>query len=843
MQLSVKVTLTLNDNSTATAYSPLDSMRFKQLHIGNEFKLDGKGKDEIKITSLRAKNEHKKRPGPVSTFSAPFTVDSMCDPTAKAIIQRMHEKNNACGAALRRDLNTALATSGGDIRGARTAVDNVLNGYFGAATPLYDIRLTRDELPGVKVTVDHCNNSQTYTRTAVITVLCNTARSGVKAATTRFALTMCDKHNLPKGKGAWHKVTRDVVHWVLDSGDHDDGDAAAADDDADDDADDADVRVDAQVAQPAEEVVSNIKGALTPLLAAVAWNNKPIKRATLKNAVNGDMLLADMIALAHAVSQLAHNAATGKHKSKPPVCAVPRDMRGAGSVGSIIVDKSAFGMQHESDKSLYDALCQGWGAQAVNQFLAGFARNSRSHARTLGSTFTTDGHEVLVHFANPSRRRITSSYVIALVQIAADKFVNAALDYPLKPRPKAKARPDNFGLSREIAEAVRDNKVDFFKAADAHALDGAVRAELRGKAFYERCVDAGMMRGGMTPAALKTLLTRFMVGIDTGVADLASIRACAWRECGDTEQWSTTRIMQRADYHLRAVLELAADEPLDDGAELSPANAAAVLAKFEWVSRADRVRGRGTDYSSRGAQRMSTAAAEAAAARRATGVRDGATQVPLLANALQAAHDGEPAKLRRLNKRFLAKAAESPVRAVRRVLDVLGASAVTDRQIRDRIVIVVGNPTFGPTYRGYRASPAKKLVLELARRFQTFVVNEYMTSQRCAECGAPTAQTRDGVVRYRHCTATHPHPPAQGDNKDFTAALSMLRIALNLWIYGERPLPWKKETAAAAAAAAAARSTTTTTKKKATKRSASNDNRQHQDRKQRHNARKDDGDH
>jgi hypothetical protein len=81
-----------------------------------------------------------------------------------------------------------------------------------------------------------------------------------------------------------------------------------------------------------------------------------------------------------------------------------------------------------------------------------------------------------------------------------------------------------------------------------------------------------------------------------------------------------------------------------------------------------------------------------------------------------AAINGEPAKLRRLNKRFLAKAAESPVRALCRVFDVLGASAVTDRQIRDRIVIVVGNPTFGPTHRGYRASPAKKLVLELARR-------------------------------------------------------------------------------------------------------------------------------
>jgi len=358
-----------------------------------------------------------------------------------------------------------------------------------------------------------------------------------------------------------------------------------------------------------------------------------------------------------------------------------------------------------------------------------------------------------------------------------------------------------------------------------------VHAALRGKPYYERGVDAGMLRACKTVRTFKTMLTRFVVGIDTGVADLMSMGANVWRERGDTVQWSDARLLDRADYHLRCELGVADGVPLDEDCSLTPAQVDALLEHFELVMRADRVRGRGTDYSSRGAQRMSTAAAEAAAARRATGERDDATHVPLLANALQAVRDGEPAKLRRHNKRFLAKAAERPVHAVRRVLDALGVAeqdaaaqgaaqgakpALTDRQIRDRIVIVVGNPTFGATHRGHRASPAKKLVLELARRFQTFVVNEYMTSQRCAKCGAPTEQTRDGVVRFRHCTAEHAQQaPARGDNKDFNAMMAMARIAVHLWIHGERPVQWQKpkDKAVAAAAAAPKKKTKTTTKR------------------------------
>ena len=163
--------------------------------------------------------------------------------------------------------------------------------------------------------------------------------------------------------------------------------------------------------------------------------------------------------------------------------------------------------------------------------------------------------------------------------------------------------------------------------------------------------------------------------------------------------------------------------------------------------------------------------------------------VPLMADAVQRSRDGMPTQQRRHRRHALDSAAESPLVVARKLLDALGVAGVSNRALRQRICIFIGKPTFGAV-RGHRAAPAKSLVRALARRFQTIVLDEYNTSQKCPSCGGQFERTRADSIRFYRCECAAANSAEQ--NKDFAAAFSMIQIGLSLVLFGKRPAPWAR---------------------------------------------------
>lgn len=105
-------------------------------------------------------------------------------------------------------------------------------------------------------------------------------------------------------------------------------------------------------------------------------------------------------------------------------------------------------------------------------------------------------------------------------------------------------------------------------------------------------------------------------------------------------------------------------------------------------------------------------------------------------------------------------------------------------------ILVIGNPTFKAS-RGYRSTCPKWLLKYLGRHFLVLVVSEYNTSQKCPRCLEPLEQHGKGI-RLWHCTGKcrpnkHPNLPFVV-NKDVSAAMNMVTVAIALIAYGRRPL-------------------------------------------------------
>lgn len=74
-------------------------------------------------------------------------------------------------------------------------------------------------------------------------------------------------------------------------------------------------------------------------------------------------------------------------------------------------------------------------------------------------------------------------------------------------------------------------------------------------------------------------------------------------------------------------------------------------------------------------------------------------------------------------------AANAPLVAAKKLVKLLDLN-MSDRELRDAMVVTVGNPTFAARpCRGHRAVPAKKLVQKFGARYPTLVMDENLTSQ------------------------------------------------------------------------------------------------------------------
>ncbi len=155
------------------------------------------------------------------------------------------------------------------------------------------------------------------------------------------------------------------------------------------------------------------------------------------------------------------------------------------------------------------------------------------------------------------------------------------------------------------------------------------------------------------------------------------------------------------------------------------------------------------------------------------------------------------------------------------------------------VLIAIGKPTFG-NVRGAAPTPAKALLTALERAGYTLiVVDEWCTSQRCDVCGAELKRTRGASVRHWRCPNDAGSTHAQHDlrrhraeqvgarvsrctcvcvcvcvcalswltrawrvashqNKDVSAARSMVLIMLSLLLLGRRPAHLQRDDAAAA---------------------------------------------
>jgi hypothetical protein len=724
----------------------------------------------VDVKKSRAKSTTRKTAathGGLATQAAPeLAIDNMLTQTVAANrIRQMVAEFTALRAHLYDTLNAALPLD--------AAVDGNLDGLANL------LRGALDEWDKRHAAVDIVNatNVKETDATEAYTTLNNTCTAAFTSALTRLTLAVCARHKLERGKGAMSKAISDVANWFSisthggaanDKADEDDEGAAA---DAADKKATKQQPLDAEQVAKANCVVDDVKRLVKPLLDAY-------KASKVDDAANATH--AKNIALAHFFALIARRESTGKWAKKPIVCAVPRARQGAGALVYITVDSRVLGAE---GNTFYDALCKHWPADVVDAVLVRMTRNSTTHRHVLGSSFRTNGFEVLLSFRDASKGDMSSSYRARLARrVVADATNTDCND-------KTKSDEDDLGLAPGVAVAVKQAELDFFETPN-DAMYGAVRHWLRGTPFYERCVRAGMLRGARTWRTLKTMLSRIFVSCDTGIADLVFQVAAVycpnnkvvdgWTDSGT---WSTENNVLRAAAVLRRHLGV---DVLDNATKLTAADVDAVLDHFTLVMRTYRVKGRANDESNHAAEQVTAEAAEVARNRRA-GDTNAGQAAALWTDAAERALRGVPARRRRASHRYLDLAAESPRRAARRVLDAVGAFSVTSRQIQDRVVVVIGNPTFGPSCRGYRSSPAKSLVWAIARRFHTFVVNEYLTSQRCATCGGKTVETKSGVVRYRHCEHAG---AAASDNKDFNAAKAMLRIALCLWVHGERPAPW-----------------------------------------------------
>ena len=191
-----------------------------------------------------------------------------------------------------------------------------------------------------------------------------------------------------------------------------------------------------------------------------------------------------------------------------------------------------------------------------------------------------------------------------------------------------------------------------------------------------------------------------------------------------------------------------------------------------------------------------------------------ATAAPLAADTMQRTVDGDAGSRRRNRTRNVDKAAEAPFRLARRLLDSIGLGHVGNGNVRRRVLLFAGNPVFanGKWCKGHMAAPAKQLLAGMARRFKTFVIDEYLTSQLCPFCAHWLKKTRGRSVRHFRCEND---ASKREHNKDYLAAFSMLQLGLAL-LLGERLDPWQRKNddddddAAAATTATASSSSSTT---------------------------------
>ena len=74
-------------------------------------------------------------------------------------------------------------------------------------------------------------------------------------------------------------------------------------------------------------------------------------------------------------------------------------------------------------------------------------------------------------------------------------------------------------------------------------------------------------------------------------------------------------------------------------------------------------------------------------------------------------------------------AANAPLVAAKKLAELLNLD-MKSRELRDTMIVTVGNPTFAARpCRGHRAVPAKKLVRKFGARHPTLAMDENMTSQ------------------------------------------------------------------------------------------------------------------
>ncbi len=168
-----------------------------------------------------------------------------------------------------------------------------------------------------------------------------------------------------------------------------------------------------------------------------------------------------------------------------------------------------------------------------------------------------------------------------------------------------------------------------------------------------------------------------------------------------------------------------------------------------------------------------------------------ATAAPLAADTMQRTVDGDAGSRRRNCTRNVDKAAEVPFRLARRLLDSIGLGHVGNGNVRRRVLLFAGNPVFanGKWCKGHMAAPAKQLLAGMARRFKTFVIDEYLTSQLCPFCAHWLKKTRGRSVRHFRCEND---ASKREHNKDYLAAFSMLQLGLAL-LLGERLGPWQRK--------------------------------------------------
>ena len=635
-----------------------------------------------------------------------------------------------------------------------------------------------------------------------------------------------------------------------DDDDDEDADAAADDGAADGDGEDAadderDADLDPTLVRLIKELERQLQVFLEPVFeAALGHRALPIARpsdALVKNKCVRDA--AAIIGVSYALQlEVARREAVlrGEQvdwtKTKARVASLPYSKAGAWNVTphAMFDFRDALGVNAASGKTEFQRLCALVGEAKARAVVDRLARNHWHSAYQLGKTIVCDGQELLLHVVKASRhgrvckdgndplsRRLQAalvndpgakkdrtralyrvgpgygSYRVRLLReaVLGDSFPltpQEAFDLmPTQKPPKKDADAANDCGFGGVADALRQQPVDFFTAD-----------ELRGAAVYEKASRDGVLRGALTWAGFRALLMAVHTGIDTGQVDWLFIVVGVLRVSADDT--SDEGLLRHVAQRLRE-LDGARYGELADATPVHAAHVEAILSELDFAVLSRRVHGAKLEYSK---PRTSTAA-EAAARQRAAAAGVAGQRVvdpvtflrfadiqaktfsaTMLAT-LQRTKDGDASKRRKERKAVIAEAAEAPLVAAQQLLAAMGVAA-TSRQARDRMVVFLGNPTWcsSEQHGGNRSAPAKALRDEIAARYKTLIIDEYLTSQQCPTCGDKLERTRARRVRYWRCGKCD--ADGREHNKDYLAAVSMIQIGITLLLTGSRPAPWRR---------------------------------------------------